>query len=160
MNGDCPGCGGPGRPSCPILRCAGEHGGVEFCSLCPDWPCQRYVQEQADSFIPHRNARRDLETVKRVGLEHYRETLGKKMEGLRFLLERCNDGRRKSLFCTAVNLLELEDVEAVIARLEEEFGPEYPPEEQKDRGSRAAELFRERAQTRGVSLKLERQRKP
>ena len=156
----CPGCGGPGRPSCPILRCAGEHGGVEFCSLCPDWPCQRYVQEQADSFIPHRNARRDLETVKRVGLEHYRETLGKKMEGLRFLLERCNDGRRKSLFCTAVNLLELEDVEAVIARLEEEFGPEYPPEEQKDRGSRAAELFRERAQTRGVSLKLERQRKP
>ena len=116
----CPGCGGPGRPSCPILRCAGEHGGVEFCSLCPDWPCQRYVQEQADSFIPHRNARRDLETVKRVGLEHYRETLGKKME----------------------------------------FGPEYPPEEQKDRGSRAAELFRERAQTRGVSLKLERQRKP
>ena len=102
----------------------------------------------------------DLETVKRVGLEHYRETLGKKMEGLRFLLERCNDGRRKSLFCTAVNLLELEDVEAVIARLEEEFGPEYPPEEQKDRGSRAAELFRERAQTRGVSLKLERQRKP
>ena len=101
----CPGCGGPGRPSCPILRCAGEHGGVEFCSLCPDWSCQRYVQEQADSFIPHRNARRDLETVKRVGLEHYRETLGKKMEGLRFLLERCNDGRRKSLFCTAVNLL-------------------------------------------------------
>ena len=87
----------------------------------------------------------DLETVKRVGLEHYRETLGKKMEGLRFLLERCNDGRRKSLFCTAVNLLELEDVEAVIARLEEEVGPEYPPEEQKDRGSRAAELFRERA---------------
>ena len=82
------------------------------------------------------------------------------LEGLRFLLERCNDGRRKSLFCTAVNLLELEDVEAVIARLEEEFGPEYPPEEQKDRGSRAAELFRERAQTRGVSLKLERQRKP
>lgn len=77
----CPGCGGPGRPSCPILRCAGEHGGVEFCSLCPDWPCQRYVQEQADSFIPHRNARRDLETVKRVGLEHYRETLGKKREG-------------------------------------------------------------------------------
>ena len=76
------------------------------------------------------------------------------------LLERCNDGRRKSLFCTAVNLLELEDVEAVIARLEEEFGPEYPPEEQKDRGSRAAELVRERAQTRGVSLKLERQRKP
>ena len=65
----CPGCGGPGRPSCPILRCAGEHGGVEFCSLCPDWSCQRYVQEQADSFIPHRNARRDLETVKRVGLE-------------------------------------------------------------------------------------------
>ena len=102
----------------------------------------------------------DLETVKRVGLEHYRETLGKKMEGLRFLLERCNDGRRKSLFCTAVNLLELEDVEAVIARLEEEFGPEYSPEEQKERGSRAAELFRERAQTRGVSLKLERQRKP
>ena len=34
------------------------------------------------------------------------------------------------------------------------------PEEQKERGSRAAELFRERAQTRGVSLKLERQRKP
>mgnify|MGYP002572956197 CR=1 FL=1 len=35
----------------------------------------------------------DLETVKRVGLEHYRETLGKKMEGLRFLLERCGPRR-------------------------------------------------------------------
>ena len=124
---------------------------MEFCSLCPDWPCQRYVQEQADSFIPHRNARRDLETVKRVGLEHYRETLGKKMEGLRFLLERCNDGRRKSLFCTAVNLLELEDVEAVIARLEGGVRPRVSPGGAEGPGSRAAELFRERAQTRGVS---------
>ena len=39
---------------------------MEFCSLCPDWPCQRYVQEQADSFIPHRNARRDLEAMVRT----------------------------------------------------------------------------------------------
>ncbi len=100
---------------------------------------------------PPERPRRDLETVKRVGLEHYRETLGKKMEGLRFLLERCNDGRRKSLFCTAVNLLELEDVEAVIARLEEEFGPRVSPGGAEGTGSRAAELFWERAQTRGVS---------
>lgn len=82
------------------------------------------------------------------------------MEGLRFLLERCNDGRRKSLFCTAVNLLELEDVEAVIARLEEEFGPEYPPEEAEGSGEPGRLSCSGSGRRPGVSLKLERQRKP
>lgn len=45
----CPGCGGPGfyhkHPSCAIINCGQRHGGVEYCVLCGEFPCRRYMDE-------------------------------------------------------------------------------------------------------------------
>ncbi len=98
----CTGCGGAGRPSCAVQRCAREHGGVEYCFQCAEYPCARYTRaEPYDSFVPHRNVQRDFARAARDGLDAYRAMLEEKEALLRFLLREYNDGRRKSLFCTA-----------------------------------------------------------
>ena len=65
----CTGCGGEGRPSCAVLRCAEEHGGVAYCFQCPEYPCARYEPPpQYDSFLPARNVRRDFARAEDWGL--------------------------------------------------------------------------------------------
>ena len=60
----CTGCGGAGRPSCAVQRCAREHGGVEYCFQCTEYPCARYTRaEPYDSFVPHRNVPLDSDAV-------------------------------------------------------------------------------------------------
>ena len=66
----CTGCGGAGRPSCAVQRCAREHGGVEYCFQCTEYPCARYTRaEPYDSFVPHRNVQRDFARAARDGLD-------------------------------------------------------------------------------------------
>ena len=123
----CTGCGGAGRPSCAVQRCAREHGGVEYCFQCTEYPCARYTRaEPYDSFVPHRNVQRDFARAARDGLDAYRAMLEEKEALLRFLLREYNDGRRKSLFCTAVNLLELADVRETVSLLRRQT-PRTPP---------------------------------
>ena len=51
-----------------------------------------------------------------IGTERYHSELKEKMQILRYLLDNFNDGRRKSFFCMAANLLELEDLKSAAAR--------------------------------------------
>lgn len=81
----CTGCGGAGRPSCAVQRCAREHGGVEYCFQCTEYPCARYTRaEPYDSFVPHRNVQRDFARAARDGLDAYRAMLEEKEALLRF----------------------------------------------------------------------------
>lgn len=89
------------------------------------------------------------------GTEAYRLQLEEKMALLRQLLERYNDGRRKSLFCTAVNLLALEDIRQVLRELEAGVRPEQPLRE---RAEAAARRLTEMAAQRGVELRRCRSR--
>lgn len=152
-NDHCPGCG---RPSCVYVKCAKEHGKVEYCGLCPDYPCEKYTKaEPYDSFITCRSVQRDFERLRRDGIEVFRTVLDEKVEILRFLLREYNDGRRKSFFCLAVNLLELEDIKTVKNELEENYDENAPLRE---RGAQAAGLFRTMADKRGIVLKLNRKK--
>lgn len=152
----CTGCGGEGRPTCAVIRCSLEHGGVEYCAECGDYPCERYREEAPyDSFVPGRNVRRDFERLRTDGAAAYRAILDEKVEHLKYLLAHYNDGRRKSFFCTAVNLLELEDVRELTERLKGE--PEEP--DPKRRAAEAVKRFQDRADERGISLKLKKKPK-
>lgn len=112
LGGYCPGCGGgEGNQGCAIARCGREHGNVEYCWQCTEFPCGRYAEiDTFDRFITHKNRLADMEKDRRMGLAAYQAEQRKKQEILRFLLETCNDGRRKSFFALAVNLLELEEL--------------------------------------------------
>ena len=151
----CPGCGGgAGNQSCAIARCSLDHGGVEYCFQCGAFPCARYESGEAyDSFITHRNRLRDLEKARKFGMGAYCEEQREKVGLLRALLETYNDGRRKTLFAQAVNLLETEDLREILTRLSGETS-DLPLQE---RASRAAALCKEAAALRGIDLRL---RKP
>ena len=111
MEDGCPGCGGgEGHQPCAVIRCSQQHSGVEYCFLCEEYPCQRLQDSlEFDSFLTHQHMLRDLDRAQKMGMETYLEELGEKTAILEKLLAGYNDGRRKSFFCLAVNLLERRD---------------------------------------------------
>ena len=73
------------------------------------------------------------------------------------LLARFNDGRRKTLFNTAVYLLPLEDLQSVMADLNSRT--ELAGQSVKERALAAVELVQQAEDRRGVSLKLNKKPK-
>lgn len=148
----CPGCGGgAGNQSCAIARCSQQHGGIEYCYLCNEYPCDKYDGiDVYDSFITHHNQLKDIEKVKRIGLDTYQSELIEKLDILKYLLANYNDGRRKNFYCIAVNLLELEDVKSVVEQIKNELQSDNP----KDKATLAVNLFQSMAMRRNIVLKL------
>ena len=154
LGGYCPGCGGgAGNQSCAIAGCSLEHGGVQFCWECPEYPCSRYEGfDDGDSFVPHRNRQQDIARALEIGLEAYLAQLAEKRAILEELLARYNDGRRKTFFHTAVYLLPLADLRTVMASLSSQ--PKLDEQPVKERALAAVELLQQAADRRGISLKL------
>lgn len=150
LGGHCGGCGFGNQP-CSMMRCASEHGAVEYCFQCDQYPCKRYDHvDDYDSFITHLRRRHDLEKARRIGTEIYNAEQTKKAEILNDLLNRYNDGRKKTLFCLAVNLLELEDLEKAVERADSETQT-LPL---KEKAAFIAALFQEAAAAKGLELRL------
>lgn len=150
----CPGCGGgPGNQPCAIARCSRLHGGIEYCYMCDEYPCGKYEGADVyDSFITHRHQLKDNEKLKRIGTDAYKAELEEKVEILKHLLGNYNDGRRKSFFCIAVNLLELQDIKSVAEQITAET--EASELTLKEKAVLAANLFETMAQKRHIVLKL------
>lgn len=114
----CGGCGN-GNQSCKIAKCSLEHGNVEYCFECVNYPCQQYLHiDEHDSFITHRHQKLDLEKAKNIGIEQYNLEQQEKIQILSYLLSHFNDGRRKNFFCVAVNLLELTELYDAIKQIQ------------------------------------------
>lgn len=150
--GYCPGCGGgEGNKPCAIVRCSRQHGNPEYCYLCEAFPCEKFEDSGTlDSFITYRNRMQDLERARREGLNAYQAELSEKIKLLEYFLDTCNDGRRKSFFCLAVNLLDLQDVKDAAKQLAAEPEGRTP----KERAALAVKLFQEAAAKRNIELKL------
>lgn len=73
LNQYCPGCGGgDGNQSCSIAKCSFQHGNVEYCFQCENYPCERYENiDEFDSFITHQRQKQDMEKFKELGIEFY-----------------------------------------------------------------------------------------
>lgn len=100
-----------------------------------------------DSFVPHRSRQQDIAKVRELGLEVYLAQLGEKRAILDALLARFNDGRRKTLFNTAVYLLPLEDLQSVMADLNSRT--ELAGQSVKERALAAVELVQQAADRPG-----------
>lgn len=178
IDGYCPGCGGgEGNQSCRIAKCSLKRNSenrnsennkrekdgpgrekIDYCHQCPEFPCEKYETiDEYDSFITHRNRRSDLDKHRNIGKEAYREEQRRKTEILGELLENYNDGRRKSFFCLAVNLLELDELQAVMDQVK--AGPELANQTIKERAACVVKLLQGAADGRGIVLKLNKKRK-
>lgn len=152
----CPGCGGEGFQKCQIVACAQNRGGIEYCYLCEKYPCQKYDGIDAfDSFISHRNQLKDFEKAKTIGIDAYQAELKEKTEILQELLKNYNDGRKKTFFCTAVNLLELRDIKDVMKQITDEIKANDPI---KEKAGIAVRLFQTMADKRNIMLKLNKKK--
>ncbi len=121
LGGYCPGCGGGvGNQPCKIAKCSMEHGKIAYCNQCENFPCEKYPKkEEYDSFITYCNRYRDFGKLKEIGVKAYQAEQRENVTILNELLEDYNDGRKKTLFCLAVNLLELDDLRRVMERIKE-----------------------------------------
>ena len=127
-----------------------EHRGVEYCCQCREYPCEKYEHiDDFDSFITHRNRRADLEKVRQFGAEAYHTEQMEKIKILDILLSGYNDGRKKTLFCVAVNLLNLQELES---------RPDIEILTLKEKSAFAAGVLSEIASRRKVDLKLHRKK--
>ncbi len=118
LAGHCSGCGVDNQ-SCKIAKCSIEHGSVEYCFQCDDFPCSKYEHiSDFDSFITHKNQMSDIEKCRRIGISAYNAEQKEKRRILDYLLANYNDGRRKTLFSVAVNLLDIDELQSVMQQLE------------------------------------------
>lgn len=139
------------HPTCGVLSCS-QRKGLEYCFQCEEYPCRKYDgADRADSFITHLKQFRDMEKAKTLGMDVYQSELDAKIAMLETLLADYNDGRRKSFYCLAVNLLELPDIRVVLEQLACETRPEQTP---KEKAATAAKLFQAMAERREYTLKL------
>ena len=156
LNQYCPGCGGgEGNQTCSIAKCSLQHGRVEYCFQCENYPCEMYDKvDEFDSFITHQHQKRDMEKFRELGTEVYSAEQQRKKVLLNHLLNTYNDGRKKTLFCVAVNLLELEDLENIISELDgntSDFAV-------KEKAAYAAGLLEEVAKRENILLKLRKKK--
>lgn len=156
LNEYCPGCGGgEGNQSCSLAKCSLQHGPVEYCFQCENYPCEKYDGiDESDSFITHRHQKQDMEKCRLLGIETYLAEQQKKKLLLHHLLDTYNDGRKKTLFCLAANLLELNDLENILSELDEHTSDLTL----KEKASRAASLLQEAARGKNIELKPRKQK--
>ena len=158
LNKNCPGCGGgEGNQSCKIARCGMEHGNVKYCFQCREYPCKKYEDiDDFDSFITHRHRKIDLEKARQDGIEAYNMEQKEKAKILDILLARYNDSRKKTLFCIAVNLLEIQELHAILIQIQN--SPMLERLSLKEKSALVASLLEETAAKKGIELKLRKKK--
>lgn len=152
----CGGCGN-GNQSCKIARCSLEHGKIEYCYECEQYPCEKYQHmDEYDIFITSRRRMADLERAQSIGIEQYNLEQQEKVRILSYLLSHYNDGRRKNFFCVAVNLLELSEIQEAIKQIDS--NDELSSLPFKEQCLYVAEVFQKIADRRNIQLKLIKKR--
>lgn len=156
LNQYCPGCGGgEGNQACSIAKCSLKHGNVEYCFQCESYPCERYVNiDEFDSFITHQHQKQDMEKFRKLGIELYSVEQKRKKVLLNHLLNTYNDGQKKTLFCVAVNLLELDDLENIVNELDMNTSTFTL----KEKSAHAASLLQATANKKSIILKLRKKK--
>lgn len=122
------------------------------------YPCGIYESfDEYDSFITHFNRKDNFELLKEKGEDFYNDIQREKRRQLDFLLSECNDGRRKTFFCTGVNLLETRTIEEAVRELKTK--PDFENMTVKEKGDFVSEKFKEAALKKGVEIKLRKSKK-
>lgn len=118
----CAGCreGSTCYLTCTIAPCSIEHGNIDYCFECEEYPCDKYDGiELHDSLITHRNQKKDLQKAKTIGIENYHKEQLEKKEILNHILNRYNIANRHIFFCLAVNLLEVDALKQILKDCDE-----------------------------------------
>ena len=152
LGNHCGGCGN-GNQSCKIAKCSLEHGKMEYCFECKNYPCEKYSHiDEYDSFITHKRQKADLERVQNIGIKQYNLEQQEKIQILSHLLANYNDGRRKNFFCVAVNLLEISELQEAMKQIKQ--NDELSVLSVKEQCSYIVDILQKIADRRNIKLKF------
>ena len=130
---------------------------MEYCFQCDEYPCPKYEHmDDFDSFMTHQGRKSDMERARQLGIETYNAEQVEKTKILDILLSEFNDGRKKTLFCTAVSLLNLQDLQAVLRQIENRA--DLDTLTLKEKSAFAAGLLQEAAAKNNIELKLRKKK--
>ena len=152
LQGHCNGCFKDSfcAAQCPMAPCSVKHGNLQYCFECPEYPCKHYDGfDSYDTLVLHRNQRKDMQRAKEIGIDAYRAEQREKVKLLNRLLEAYDDGKRQVLYCTAVNLLSVDDMQAILDKADRETA-DLPTSERTDHIERELRAF---ARANDISLK-------
>lgn len=103
---------------CSFIPCC-DTKKIEFCIECEEFPCAKIDNfTKRDSFVSHKNTISNLELIGEIGLESYLQQLKGREKILKMLLEKYNNGRLKSFYTLAVELLPLIDLERALDEID------------------------------------------
>ena len=91
-----------------------------------------------------------MEKFRELGAELYSAEQQRKKMLLNHLLNTYNNGRKKTLFCIAFNLLELDDLENIVNELDKNTSNLSL----KEKAAYAANLFQKITTSKNITLKL------
>ena len=98
-----------------------------------------------------------MEKAKRLGIDAYDAEQAEKTNILEVLLYNYNDGRKKTLFCVAVNLLELQELQTVLKEIDRK--PDMETLTFKEKSAFVAGLLQDSAATKNIDLKLHKKKR-
>ena len=99
----------------------------------------------------------DIEKAQRIGLPAYNAEQKEKRKILDFFLANYNDGRRKKLFCIAVNLLEVNEIENILQTVKSD--KEFQGLSKKEQAFIITKQLQDIAANKGIELKLKLRKK-
>ena len=94
----------------------------------------------------------DMGKAQQIGIPAYNAEQEEKRKILDFLLASYNDGRRKNLFCIAVNLLEIGEIENILQAVKSD--KEFQGLSKKEQASIIAKQLQDIAANKAIALKL------
>ena len=97
-----------------------------------------------------------MEKAKRFGIDAYNAEQAEKANILEVLLSNYNDGCKKTLFCVAVNLLELQELQTVLREIDRK--PDMKTMTIKEKSAFVAGLLQDAAAEKNIDLKLHKKK--
>lgn len=160
----CPGCGSEYRicVGCPFITCCVKKKNLETCALCDEKNnCERLdnllnFSREYDSFLSHKQIPKNLEFIKKYGLNVHAQKIKKRAKLLRQMLKLFDDGRSRSFYCVATTLLSIETLERSLNDAKKKVSEEGS-KDLKARAEILKDIINKSAERKKIDLKL---RKP
>ena len=154
----CPGCCGPDffnkHPSCGFITCCVKNKGLEVCSECSDFPCNKFDKwfgnQAFDSFLTHKKTEPNHLFIKEKGLKKFIQKQQERIKLIEIMIKEFDDGRSKSFYCINATLVSIQGIKNSIEKAREKT----KNDDLKTKAKILKDLLKETAKKEKVELKL------
>lgn len=110
---------------CPFITCAVKKKGIEFCwdceesNTCDKWKHHREFGKQYDTFKCYQKLEDNISFIQKNGVDEFEKLQEIRERLLKEMLRNFNEGRSKRYYSIAATVLEIDELEKVLAEAKE-----------------------------------------